>query len=160
MIHYTCSIEQALIIAIADTKGIERYEVMAFFDETISAMSQCPPNLTRRQGAKKTDPDYNIPIPIWVLRGYYPGTGIFFKITLIHDNTSTYNNGMFAKVHHLNMHNLWKDRVHLDAEAVRRAVAEKELIGHDLPQMELKPQRLMTPKGMKPFRLYTRKKKR
>lgn len=154
MKQYNATVDADMVLAIAHTLKIPETEVVGFFDGVIEQMYACPPNFTRKPYSKKTEKP--IEDKVWLLRGYYPNTGIFFKVTIVQTkNDWSDEESIFSKVRAVTT---GKGRhITIDSKEIRRCIAENVLIGEPMPHIDMKPQRLLTPKGMKPFRLNKRK---
>lgn len=159
-----CISDYNLVVLISDTLQIHTNDVLAKFDDLIAKMIDCPPNLTRRPYSKKSDPkdQQEIGIPIRVLRGYYPGTPIFFKIVVTDFQSLGARHPRYrAKVMPYRVRK--STTRHFNTAELREQVAEKELLGSytatvDFGLPKRRP-RVMTPKGMKPLKLKLSKKK-
>ena len=156
MNQYNCHVDTDLVISVACTLGISENEVLGFFDGVLEQMHTCPPNFTRKPYTKKLDSTAMLEDKVWILRGYYPGTGIFFRVTLIESKPAWMDEwSIHASVKAC--YPTKKRSIPIDSKEVRKYMAENALLGEPVPRIELKPQRLFTPKGMKPFRLNNRK---
>lgn len=156
MNQYNAHVDTDLVISVSMSLNISENEVLGFFDGVLEEMHKCDPNFTRKPYSKKTDSDGKIQEKVWILRGYYPGTGIFFRVTLIESKPYYSNDSMFfTKI--VACYPTKKRSIPIDSKEVRTYIAENALLDAPIPRLELKPQRLFTPKGMKPFRLMKRK---
>lgn len=156
MNQYNCHVDTDLVIAIAFSLNISENEVLGFFDGVAEQMHACDPNFTRKPYTKKMDAGGKITDKVWILRGYYPGTGIFFRVTLIESKPDWMDEwSIYCSVKAC--YSTKKRTIGIDSKEVRTYLAENAMLGEAIPPIELKPQRLFTPKGMKPFRLKKRK---
>ena len=75
-------IEPALLYMMADASKTSHYEVMELMLEFANKCKKCPCNVTHTVSFR-----YNVRLPIeqsvWILRGYYPNTSVFFKMTIV-----------------------------------------------------------------------------
>lgn len=154
MNRYNCHVDADLVISVSYTLGISENEVLGFFDGVLEQMHACPPNFTRKPYTKKLDSTAVLEDKVWILRGYYPGTGIFFRVTLI-ESKFAWMGSLHASVKAC--YPTTKRSIYIDSKGVRKYIAENALLGEPIPRIKLKPQRLFTPKGMKPFRLNNKK---
>lgn len=86
--------------------GIDHEEMVEFFATQIECMFRCKPNYNYfGQKAK-----------VWILRGFYPGSSLFFKLILLAQRNQDLNGndmhdgGYFAKVTTLTINNTKKKR--------------------------------------------------
>ena len=143
--------------------GVELEEFVCFFATQVQAMLACPPNLQVGDGR------------VWVMRGFYPGTPVFFKLTVVSTITDDSRMSYHAKASPLRVmwhHPKYKSRkydehVYLMSEKLNENITlrmENTFFGanHKIePLLEKKPKmpRCMSPKGLKLFR-YEKPKKR
>ena len=142
----------------AHIAGLDLEEFVGFFATQIQAMLASPPNYMKF-GEKKR---------VWVMRGFYPDSGVFFKLTLTpstSDEGSTHRFSYFAKASSLRVMRtskkgyqseacLYIDGSDLNDNIVDRM--ENSFFGanHEIkPIVVDKPKmpRCMSPKGMKLF---------
>lgn len=155
--EYDLHISQQLMFEIAGTLGVSTNDVLSFFDDTIHQMMDCKPNLVRKPYSKAVD-NQEIGIPIRVLRGYYPGTGIFFKIilTTFSENMGGHHRAKVSTPAQLR-HPI---RLVFDKCKLKEFMAERELLAYEGEELiPFKKQRLMTPKGMKPLEFVPKNKR-
>ena len=153
---YRLKISPTLIaqLAVAD---VDHMSLLEFTAGQIQQMLASKPNC-RIHGKDK---------PIWILRGYYPGTSVFFKLTLVKVDNSRYGDctfSYFARLRALqvNPRKGWGcsygDFVVMSS-SVSQAITEgmeNTLLGADhkiKPVLEKVPgkPKCMAPKGMKLF---------
>jgi hypothetical protein len=153
MNQYNCQVDMDMVLAICHAAKMSETEILAFFDGVLEQMASCPPNFVRKLYEKK---ESTIKDKVWILRGYYPGTAIFFRATLIL-KTEDWVDTPFYIAHVKASYPTKKRMMGIDSKQVRAIVAESALFGSKVPSMlKIKPQRLLTPKGMEPFRLKDR----
>jgi hypothetical protein len=139
--------------------GLDVEEFVSFFSVQIQAMLASPPNFNM----------FGEKARVWVMRGFYPGTHIFFKLTLI-ANSNANNGGYYAKVSPMRImrkikRSEFEDHMTFDGTELNKSITdrmENSFFGanHQLDkilQKKLKMPRCMSPRGLKVFR-YEKKK--
>lgn len=169
---YKAKFEADLISAIKLTTGQTNTEIMSFFNERISECIDSPPNYTHdfrmcSKGSKGPAIDHGV----WLVRGYYPNTGIMFKITVIENKGEPLFNAInprygsqppmqyapvasnreayYAKIVAVTPR---KDKYfYVNSNDIITKVAENTLLD-SRSDMDLKVEhrKIMTPKGVKP----------
>ncbi len=160
--QYRLKVSPTLIAQLA-IEGVDPSSLVEFAHAQIQVMMECKPNC-RIYAPKK----------IWVLRGYYPNTSVFFKLTLVKAEVENLNGTdsryqYFARIKHLvvGSKRSWHannfinyGEIVLDSERVRNYVTqgiENSILGAEHKQEplidvgNLKP-RCMSPKGMRLFK--------
>ncbi len=64
-----------MVFTVLSLHGIDINEAGAHFAETSDRVRSCPPNYRYRKGVKNN---------IWILRDFFPGTDILYKLTLVY----------------------------------------------------------------------------
>lgn len=157
------SVSPNLIFLISKYLNIHTSEVLAVLDGIIHNAVNCPPNLTRRPFSKKNaDPnDYKVELPIWVIRGFFPETPIFFKMVIADLEQYATDRQFKYRVKIQLPHNFYNGMVRVNTKKIRDDAAEKEILGDFLSEeLSIKIPRCMTPKGMKPLKMRLRKDKK
>src|ERR1700686_1970990 len=72
------------LLAQAHILGLDVEEFVGFFASQVQAMLASPPNYNK----------LGVKAKVWILRGFYPETSIFFKLILV----TKEQNGYYAKV--------------------------------------------------------------
>lgn len=143
--------------------GVDGNELVEFIHSQIQTLISCPPNF-RVAYSKSIDPT----LRIWILRGYYPETPIFFKLSLV-KATDGGPYSYYAKASHLmvNMRRKWGEKnstqygeFHFNSSDIDKKIVESmenSLLGADHePKKHMtggpRAPKCMSPKGMKLFR--------
>jgi len=155
----------------AHIAGIDLEEFVGFFASQIQAMLASPPNYNK----------FGQKARVWIMRGFYPETPVFFKLVLIDTNATVKNDsrfgtgpGYFAKVSPMRVMyygrkgNAYDDHVTLDGAKLNDDLTnrmENSIFGagHELkPILEKKVRmpRCMSPKGLRIFKYKKPKKSR
>jgi hypothetical protein len=148
--QYKLKVMSELLVQ-AHIVGVELEEFIGFFASQIQAMLACPPNLNM----------FGQKARVWIMRGFYPGTHIFFKLVLMDHSSGS----LYAKVSPLRVtfkartgaatkydaHMIF-DSVKLNDDLTNRM--ENTFFGanHQLTPIlttKLKMPRCMSPKGLK-----------
>jgi hypothetical protein len=145
----------------AHIAGVELEEFIGFFASQIQVMLTCPPNLNM----------FGQMARIWVCRGFYPTTSVFFKLVLI-----SREGGHYAKVSPLRTTfrgrtgaaSRWDAYTLFDSEKLNEDLTnrmENAFLGANhkldpLLPMKLKMPRCMSPRGMKLFKYKKPRKKK
>lgn len=156
------------ILSTLAIEGISSTQAYLFFAEQIESMQNVDPNFGPKRYVNKRR--QTIPLPCWIMRGYYPGTNAFFKITMIHkENGFDYSDApYYAKI------TMPVTKTAHKFEWIRGAQMKPFLLEHKADQMllgadeplkqyehapELKKPRCMSPKGVPVFKLEKKGKK-
>jgi hypothetical protein len=146
------------LLSQAKVLGIEPQDLVEFFGVQINAMLGCPPNYNY-MGEKAN---------VWILRGYYPGYSLFFKLVLVKKSDE---GGYYAKASALEM----KATRYLKGKKTRVTIPdnlvfngkemdnlitsrmENSILGakHDIEALlpfKIKMPKCMSPRGMKLFK--------
>lgn len=129
---------------------------VGFLGAQVQAMLACPPNYSKF-GVKKR---------AWIMRGFFPGTGLFFKLTIGTEDSGSGNKySYFVKASPLRVNHFIKgvnreasvvvNSDKLNEDIVNRM--ENEFFGADhelknLLEEQIKLPRCMSPKGLQIFR--------
>lgn len=154
------SVSPNLIFLISKYLNIHTSEVLSVLDSIIHTAVSCPPNLTRRPFQPKTaDPnDAKVDLPIWIIRGFFPETPIFFKMVIADLEKYAMDRQFKYRVKIQLPHNFYNGIVRVNTKKIREDAAEKEILGDFASkELEIKKPRCMTPKGMKPLRMRLKK---
>lgn len=149
------------LFAQARILGLDLEELLEFLASQVQAMLSCPPNYNFR-GEKKR---------IWVLRGFYPKSTLFFKLTICHleEDKGYYAKASPMRVSYYTKHKQVGDHyVAFDGIALNEALTnrmENTFFGaahvvKDLLPKEIKMPRCMSPKGMRLLRYQPPRKRR
>lgn len=139
--------------------GLKPDDMIEFFATQVEAMLVCPPNYRM----------YNETARVWILRGFYPKTSLFFKLVLVDstkDGASGYETKYFAKATSLRVNwrspkgRSYEDHVTVNGADVAESITNKmenEFFGakHEIKQLftkNIKMPKCMSPKGMRLFR--------
>lgn len=158
--QYRLKIMSELLVQ-AHIAGVELEEFVGFFASQIQAMLACPPNLNMFGNKAR----------VWVMRGFYNNTQVFFKLVLMHKEDGSY----YAKASPLRIFfrgpkggtTRYDDHVTFDSGKLDNDLTnrmENTFLGADhkltpILARKLKMPRCMSPKGVKIFR-YKKPKKR
>ena len=154
------------LITQAHIAGVNIEEFVGFFAAQVQAMLASPPNYNK----------YGKKARVWIMRGFYPDTPIFFKISLIESNSDyvhlSDSMGYYAKVTPLRVQSCWKGRsaedyVLLDGRKLNEDITnrmENSLLGADhrlqpILEKKVKMPRCMSPRGLQIFNYKKPKKK-
>ena len=140
--------------------GVELDEFVGFFASQVQAMLVCPPNLNL----------FGQKARVWILRGFYPGTHIFFKLVLMDREDGLYAKASPLRVHFQGTRGTTKYDAHmkfngtkLNEDLTNRM--ENAFFGanHKLDPIlynKIRMPRCMSPKGLKIFRYKKPRKKK
>lgn len=147
------------IFAHAKILGIDAEKMVEFFATQVEAMLMCPPNF--KFGGNRC----------WILRGYYPGSSMFFKQILINPTSDRMGEGgyYFSKVSSLSVGFRRHTPAHqtFKGNELRKLMSDRMeniLLGashkiEPLIKVKTKMPRCLAPKGMKLFRYKKPKRK-
>lgn len=145
--------------------GLDVEELIEFLASQVQAMLLCPPNYNFRNVKKR----------IWILRGFYPKSTLFFKLTISSLDDYVGNTGYFAKASAMRILGYKKknkspfdDHQTFDGNALNEALTnrmENTFFGanHEAKELlysKLRMPRCMSPKGMKLLTYQKPRKKR
>jgi hypothetical protein len=152
--QYKLKIMSELLVQ-AHILGLDLEEFVGFFATQVQAMLASPPNYCK----------FGKKARVWIMRGFYPGTTLFFKLTLVtcSDNTwgthSYYAKASPIRVLYYGKHGSYDDHITLDSNLLNESItnrmenaffnAEHEL--KPILEKKLKMPRCMSPKGMQIF---------
>jgi hypothetical protein len=149
-----------MLIALRAHK-IADWKIVGFFHDLV--MDSITKDPTFKQGLRKILTRAGIEEVIrnntWISRGYFPGTGTFFKVVVVEQDSYS-NNGYkyFVKItmpsrqSKLRHHN-----ANITVAKIKEMVSEATLLGDTAePPLKLKKQRCMRPKGAKLHRIKKR----
>lgn len=139
--------------------GLKPDDMIEFFSVQVEAMLLCPPNYRM----------YKETARVWILRGYYPNSPLFFKLVLVDsdkDGKSGYQAKYFAKATSLRMNwrsprgRSYEDHITINAADIAENITNKmenEFFGakHQLKELfakKIKMPKCMSPKGMRLYR--------
>lgn len=146
-LKYTLRIQESLLFAIKHASGHPYHQVLSFFDGKVSEMVAAEPNIKKFRKNKYSS-EIKVENPVWILRGYYTGTPVFFKLTVVKPQEGAYiipaDEDYFVRVIDPNKPKI----LQIKSEAIADGSAEGELLGGDM-EVPLKKQRIMHPKGVK-----------
>jgi hypothetical protein len=157
---YRLKIMSELLIQ-ATVLGIDLEEFAGFFAAQIQAMLACPPNYNYT--GKK--------LRIWLMRGFYPGSPIFFKLSIckLNESMGAWSESYYAKASPLLVKPSKSRKAHifLEGKELNNNIInrmENRFFGadHKLEPMlpKIKMPRCMSPKGIKIFNYEKPKKPR
>lgn len=140
----------------ANISGLDLNEFVGFFGAQVQAMLASPPNYNK----------YGQKARVWYMRGFYPGSSIFFKLVLCTRDSSYGGASYYAKVSPLRIekrvtkNRIVEDNYQFDGSEISEDVTnrmENTFFGadHELKPLvpnKIKMPRCMSPKGMKIFR--------
>lgn len=158
--NFHVSVEAAILIQLK-AAGVKPSDGMLFFDSLVRQMYTCKPNY----GSHKNNGMRKYTYDTWLLRGYYPETSVFFRLTLS-AVPSTFNNEthLVGRVV-VPKYNAKRSKYHLQAEIgeeISNQVAEKFLLGSnteitEYPVDKVSLPKCISPKGMPFFKPPLRK---
>lgn len=174
MNDYALKIENDILASLAEAE-VSANEAAQFFGEQIEGMLQSPPNFNM----------FGKKLPIHIMRGYFPGTYIFFKLCLLnttqldgrnYPNMTAFTVGdtpvgdnYFAKVSVPRFKATRKkaDSVYVSSKDIRKRheeIFEKKLFDTEneitsLISTPVKRRKCMSPKGMPVFKLNKKRKR-
>jgi hypothetical protein len=73
---YSLKVEKDVLSALA-VADVDVDEALDFFASQIESMLRVPPNYQL----------YGHKLPIWIMRGFFPGTSVFFKMSMVRHDT-------------------------------------------------------------------------
>jgi hypothetical protein len=143
---YTFTLETKLLVQFKAAK-IDFKEAVLFFGGTIKAMQQSPANY----GPHKDTTVKKYMHPTWLMRGYYPGSTIYFRITMIKvDNNPSAEyvaKVIVPSVHPAIRHSFFNGE---EIDKLLEQRAERVLLGEEVVLEELKSQKINLPKCISP----------
>jgi len=154
--QYKLKVMSELLVQ-AHILGIDLEEFVGFFAAQIQAMLSCPPNYNFF-GQKER---------VWIMRGFYPETQIFFKIILMGNKSESITmSGYYAKVSPMRVTftsksgGKYDDHVIFEGRKLNEDITnrmENAFFGADhkldpIIQKKVRMPRCMSPRGMKIFR--------
>jgi (2Fe-2S) ferredoxin len=150
-------------------ENILREDIAAFFAGQLEGIIRCPYNVTSFQrlynnvgGVVTQINNGRVTVPAWVLRGFYPGTNLFFRMTVVDCENSNllgshparyYSNVTIPRIKGRRI----VDSHHINGQLVRdndHKAMENAMLGatHELTKVldgpKLKMPKCMSPKGM------------
>ncbi len=156
---FQLGITDSLILSVMQHGGCTAEDVVQFFVMQVEKLLELPPNITRRSRYAKVSADKEI----WVLRGYYPGTSVFFKVSAVrhkedpNDKYAIGNDDRCAYVKVSSPESKTKQVFH--SGQIQKELADTMLVGAQL-NLKLKTQRTLTPKGLKKLSMKGKKKRK
>ena len=144
----------ATVLTMGLVQGVNPEDMVEFFATQVSTMLLSPPNYNK----------YGIKAPVWIMRGFYPGTSVFFKLIVARNDQGTWVRVSYPKI------NGTKNRphtFHFDGARLNEAITDKmenTFFGakHEVKPLisaKLRSPKCMSPKGVKIFN-YEKPKKR
>lgn len=145
--------------------GLDLEELIEFLASQVQAMLSCPPNYNFMNEKKR----------VWILRGFYPRSTLFFKLTLCRLGEDTNTGGYFAKASPMRVvftnkrtKSRCDDHVVFDGNKLNNALTdrmENTFFGaqHEVESLLNKGVRMprcMSPKGMKLLKYSKSRKKK
>lgn len=141
---YDLRIQESLLFSIKFSSKHPNHRILSFFDEKVCEMIAAEPNI-KSYKHKKFEKLKKVENPVWIVRGYYPGTPVFFKLVVVRPSPIEVPDLLLVKAIDPNKPKM----LTIKSDVIRNESAECELLGHDM-EMSVKKQRLMMPKGVKP----------
>lgn len=157
---------EPMVFTVLALHGIDINEAGAHFAETSDRVRSCPPNYRYRKGVKNN---------IWILRDFFPGTNILYKLTLVYQTPESqleYDTKMREKYGKLGSVADYEPRIWVNVKLVPAKLTGKLLVPYKAAQKylmakaaniiigdsikpepfmsrEVKPPKRMFPKGFK-----------
>lgn len=145
------------LFTLAKLNGIKPEDMLEFFSTQIETMLNYPPNVSKGSDTAGR---------IWVLRGFYPNSPIFFKLVLIETTKATNYTSMpfFAKASPLRIKSKYKGGgeafINFNGNKLNENLTNRmenvffdaQHKVDDLIEEKITMPRCMSPKGMKLFR--------
>lgn len=154
--EFTLGVDAKILISLK-AAGIVPADAMITFDNLVRQMHSCPPNFGPHKNTRHTQYKFNT----WILRGYYPETSVFFRITLSHvtDHSKYEKDVLVGKV--TVPQYTCAQQIHIlnssAAARINNQIVERELLGTDAPVGQYPLDKIslpkcISPKGMLPLK--------
>ena len=130
------AINPALLMTVCGVSGDGQAKVVMQIYDWATACIECPPNITRFVSGGKQVAAEN---KVWIYRGYYPNTNVFFKLSVI-----AFDDSYYAKFQPVIPNN--KGMLKVDDHMMDR-IGDAMLLNEDM-DFGVKAPRCMAPRGM------------
>jgi len=145
---YTMKVCSTLIM-MAYVNGIDPDDLVEFFATQVQAMLNTPPNYKM----------YGNTPPVWVMRGFFPLTTLFFKLVVARNEKGTWAKASIPMIR-IGKNRSWDKVVKLDGNQLNKTIVDKMENTFFGATHQIKPlvedrvrkmPRCMSPKGVKIF---------